>query len=195
MRRTNRFHPFSKKPKHPKVRNTIRWILYFLCIFLAFITSNSSDTIKPLLLIPIALCISSVSGLVVSGGIGILCGLLMDISTGSLPGYHGILLFLLCMATSLLYDRLMQQRFLNLIFFTFAAAFFITGCDFVFRYAIWGYDNVSHLYLHHSIPCLFYTTLSSVVYYPIFALMHRFLLPERRRTIEKKLKPLEENTQ
>ncbi|WP_298483239.1 rod shape-determining protein MreD [uncultured Ruminococcus sp.] len=192
MRRTKPFLPVPKRPKHPKVRNTIRWVLYFLCVFLAFVTANGGDTIKPLLLIPIALCISSVSGMFISGGIGILCGLLMDISTGSLLGYHSIVLFLLCMGTSLLYDRLMQQRFLNMVFFTCAAAFLVTGFDFVFRYAIWGYENVSYLYVHHALPCLLYTTISGAVCYPIFALIHRFLLPKRRRTIEKKLKPLEE---
>lgn len=194
MRRTKPFLPISKRPKHPKVRNTIRWVLYFLCIFLAFVTANSGDTIKPLLLIPVALCISSVSSMFIAGSIGILCGLLMDISTGSLLGYHGILLFLLCMATSLFYDRLLQQRFLNMAFFTFMAAFLVTGFDFVFQYAIWGYENMSYLYVHHSLPCLLYTTISGAVCYPIFALIHRFLLPKRRRTIEKKVKPLEETT-
>ena len=69
----------------------------------------------------------------------------------------------------------------------------VTGLDFVFQYAIWGYDNVSRLYLHHQLPCLGYTVLSSVVIYPIFALIHHFLLPKRRRTIEKKHKPMEES--
>lgn len=194
MRRNKRTLPASQKPKRQNLRNVIRWILYFFCIFLAFVTANSGDTIKPLLLIPVALCISSVSSMIVSGGIGILCGLLLDISCGTLPGYHAILLFLLCMATAMLYDRLMQQRFLNMVIFTAIAAFLITGCDFIFQYALWGYENVSHLYVHHSLPCLLYTTISGAVCYPIFFLIHRFLLPKRRRTIEKKLKPLEETS-
>ena len=36
-----------------------------------------------------------------TGGIGILCGLLLDISCGTLAGYHGILLFLICLAVSM----------------------------------------------------------------------------------------------
>ena len=128
-----------------------------------------------------------------SGAIGIICGLLLDISCGTLPGYHGILLFLICLVISRLYDRLLLQRFWNMVFLTAAAAFLVTGFDFLFQYAIWGYDNVSHLYLTYSLPCLAYTAISSIVIYPIFALMHRFLLPKRRRAIEKKLKPLEES--
>ena len=155
-------------------------------------TANGGDFTKPLLLIPIALCISSVSGAVVSGGIGILCGLLLDISCGTLAGYHSILLFLICLAVSCMYDRLLLQRFWNLIWLTAVAAFVVTGFDFVFQYAIWGYHQISQLYLHHTLPCLAYTVISSMICYPVFSLIHRFLLPKRRRTIEKKLKPMEE---
>ena len=72
------------------------------------------------------------------------------------------------------------------------ATFVVTGFDFVFQYAIWGYHQVSQLYLHHTLPCLAYTVISSMICYPVFSLIHRFLLPKRRRTIEKKLKPMEE---
>jgi cell shape-determining protein MreD len=100
MRQTKRKQLSRRSVRRPRLRNTIRWILYVLFIFLAFVTANGGDFIKPLLLIPVALCIASVSGTVVSGGIGILCGLLLDISCGTLPGYHGILLFLICLFTS-----------------------------------------------------------------------------------------------
>ena len=179
MRQTKRKQLSRRSVRRPRLRNTIRWILYVLFIFLAFVTANGGDFIKPLLLIPVALCIASVSGTV--------------ISCGTLPGYHGILLFLICLFTSRLYDRFLLQRFWNMMFLTAAVSFVVTGLDFVFQYAIWGYDNVSRLYLHHQLPCLGYTVLSSVVIYPIFALIHHFLLPKRRRTIEKKHKPMEES--
>ena len=123
MRQSKRKFLTQKPVRRPKLRNVIRWGLYAVCIFLAFVTANGGDFTKPLLLIPIALCISSVSGAVVSGGIGILCGLLLDISCGTLAGYHGILLFLICLAVSCMYDRLLLQRFWNLIWLTAVAAF------------------------------------------------------------------------
>lgn len=57
-----------------RLRNVFRWILYGLLILLAFIFSTSGDYTKPLLMIPIALCISSVSKEAVAGGVGIVCG-------------------------------------------------------------------------------------------------------------------------
>jgi len=74
MRQSKRKFLTQKPVRRPKLRNVIRWGLYAVCIFLAFVTANGGDFTKPLLLIPIALCISSVSGAVVSGGIGILFG-------------------------------------------------------------------------------------------------------------------------
>lgn len=193
MRRTRYpLFPSSHSSKRPWLRNIIRWALYALCILMAFLFANIGDYTKPLLLLPISLCISSVSGPIISGSIGIVCGLLMDISSGTLPGYHAILLFLICMLTSLLYDKLMMQRFFNLLFFTAVTAFIVTGSDYIFRYAIWGYDNVSQVYLHYMLPCLLYTCISSAVIYPIFSCIHRFFLPQRRRTIEKTLRPLED---
>lgn len=192
MRQNKRMLLPTRKKKRTRLCNTIRWILYILLILLAFLLANTGDYIKPLLLIPIAFCISSVSGTFVSGAVGIVCGFLMDISSGTLLGYHAIALFLFCMLISVLYDRLMQQRFFNLVFFTAIAAFLITGSDFIFCYAIWGYRHVSYLYLHYSLPCLFYTIISSMVYYPIFYVIHQNLLPERKRTVEKTVKPIEE---
>lgn len=193
MRRNKRKLLTAKAPSRPRLRNAIRWVLYILCIFLAFVTANSGDYTKPLLLIPIALCISSVSGIVTSAIVGSICGFLLDISCGTLPGYHAIELFLICMLISRLYDRLMQQRFFNLVFFTAVTAFFLTGTDFIFQYALWGHDHVSQIYLHYSLKCLLYTTISSAVCYPIFYCIHRYLLPQRRRTVEKTLKPMEDS--
>ncbi len=192
MRQNRRTLLPSKKKKRTRLHNAIRWGLYLLMILIAFLISNTGDYTKPLLLIPIALSIASVSGSYVSGTVGIICGFLMDISSGTLLGYHAIAMFLFCLAVSTLYDRLMQQRFLNLVFFTAIAAFLITGMDFIFCYAIWGYENVSYLYIHYSLPCVLYTTISGGVLYPIFSLIRRHLLPRRKRTVEKTVKPMEE---
>ncbi len=192
MRRNNLPFPKAER-KHPILRNGIRWALYLLLIFGAFIFANSGDFLKPLLLIPIALGISSVSGSITAGIIGLVCGFLMDISSGTLLGYRALVLFLICIAASILYDRLFRLHFLNTLLFTAVTAFLVTGLDYIFRYWIWGYDHVSYLYTHYSLRILLYTTASAIVFHLIFALIHRFLLPERKRTLERTVKPILEN--
>ena len=55
MRQSKRKFLTQKPVRRPKLRNVIRWVLYAVCIFLAFVTANGGDFTKPLLLIPIAL--------------------------------------------------------------------------------------------------------------------------------------------
>lgn len=193
MRKTKRLVPVRKKAQRRTLCNVLRWSIYLLLMLLAFVTASAGDYVKPLWLIPISFCIASVHGTVIAAVTGILCGLLMDISCGTLPGYHGILLFLMCMLISILYDRLMQQRFWNLVFFTGIAAFLVTSLDYIFQYAIWGYDNVSLIYVYYALPCLLYTLLSCIVCYPVFRLIHRFLLPQRKRTVQRTIQPLHDD--
>ena len=51
MRQTRRKQLSRRSVRRPRLRNTIRWILYVLFIFLALVTANGGDFIKPLLLI------------------------------------------------------------------------------------------------------------------------------------------------
>lgn len=177
---------------HPVVRNVFRWIIYILLIFFAFIFANSGDFIKPYLLIPISLCISSVSDLRTSAIVGLCCGFLMDMSGGTLLGYRALLLFLMCMITAVLYDRFMQQHFVNTLLFTAVATFIVTGLDFIFRYAIWEYDHLFYLYTHYSLRILLYTVISAAILHPIFLLIHKFLLPPRKRVVEETVKAMDE---
>lgn len=188
MGKIKRMLPISHKKKNANVQNFVRWVFYILLIFLAFLFATSGNFLKPTLLIPIVLSICSVSRIITSACVGIFCGFLMDMTSGTLMGYHAILLFLIGMAVSVLYDKLIQQRFFNFLIFTIISAGIITGVDFLFKYGIWGYDHVSYLYIHHSLPCLLLTSISSIIIYPIFYFIHKHFLPERKRTIEKKLK-------
>lgn len=192
MRPIKRTLPLHRKKKNPVVQNCIRWGLYIVCIFLAFLFSTSGSFLKPILLLPILLSICSVSRPVTAALVGIVGGFLMDMTGGTLLGYHAIFLFLIGMATAVLYDRFFQQRFWNLLFFTAVTSLLVTGLDFLFQYGIWGYENLSVLYVRYTLPCAGYTTLSSIAIYPIFYLIHKYFLPIRKRTIEKKLKPMEE---
>ena len=45
----------------------------------------------------------------------------------------------------------------------------------------------------YMLPCLLYTCISTIVIYPVFHCIHRFLLPQQRRTIEKTIRTLEES--
>ncbi len=182
----------SPKNPHAGVKNFFRYLIYIILLFLSFILAGTGDYIKPLYLIPLAIGIASVSPLGIAGSAGIICGFFMDMSSNSPLGYHALLLFLICMGISILYDRLLTGHFFNYFLLNAAAAFVIITCDFCFRYALWGYAHLSYYYTHYCLRCLLYTIIVSVFFYLIFLLVHHFLLPPRKRRLEKNVKPLAE---
>ena len=82
-------------------RNTvIRWIFYFVVILLCTAFLNAGDGVKPLLLIPVSLCIASNVKEGAAVFIGILCGLLLDFCCNRLTGFYAIQMMLVCLVTS-----------------------------------------------------------------------------------------------
>lgn len=161
----------------------LRWILYGLLVLFAFVIAAAGNHIKPLLLIPIALCISSTCKDVPAVGVGIVCGFLLDISCGKLLGYNAIILLALCLCVSLLYTNLLQQRLLNMLVLTAVGSFLQAGLDFFFSYVIWGYDHVNQIFLTVTIPSWLATVIATIPIYYLFRLIAHCLSPKQNRII------------
>ncbi|MBQ8514597.1 MAG: rod shape-determining protein MreD [Ruminococcus sp.] len=162
----------------------IRWMLYGLIILLCFITATAGSFRKPLLLIPVAICIASYAREHTALLTGLLCGLLLDITCGKLLGFNGLILMLMCIGISLLYKYYLTHRLLSFLVLTAAGAFIQGTLDFFFYYAIWGHSNVSRIFTHHTVPCCIYTILSSFIVYAVIHNINRMLRPRTIRTIE-----------
>ena len=91
----------------------IRWLVFSVIIWFAFIFMTTGSFIKPNILIPVALCISMDEDALVSAVIGFVCGFLSDLAMGDLIGSGAIILIFGCVCTSLLFTRLLRQILLN----------------------------------------------------------------------------------
>jgi len=96
-----------------KRNSVVRWIFYFVVIVLCTAFQNAGDYVKPLLLIPVALCIASNVKQGAAVFIGILCGFLLDFSCNRLAGFYAIPMMLICFITAWLYTQFLQQRVWN----------------------------------------------------------------------------------
>lgn len=169
---------------HEKKNLAVRWILYAVIIIFCYITATSGSFRKPLLLIPVALCIASYAREHTALIIGIICGLLLDIVCGKLIGFNAIILCLMCIGISLLYKHFLMHRLLSFMALA-AAGIFIQGVlDYFFFYAIWNYSNVSFIFTNHIIPCCIYTLISALPVYAVIHNINRLLRPNTVRTIE-----------
>lgn len=171
----------------------IRWILYAVIILLCYVTATAGSFRKPLLLIPVALCIASYTREHTALLTGLVCGLLLDITCGKLFGFNGLILMLMCIGISLLYKHYLTHRTLNFLVLA-SAGIFIQGClDYFFYYALWDYSNVSLIFRHHILPCCIYTIISAIPVYAVIHNINRMLRPHVIRTIEEAVLP--EDTQ
>ncbi len=166
-------------------RNTaLRWALYALIIFFCFILATAGSFRKPLLLLPVALCIASYAREHTAMLAGISCGLLLDITCGKLLGFNALILMFLCIGVSLLYKHYLVPRLFTFLVLTAVCAFLQGGIDFFFYYAIWDHEHVSRIFTHHIVPCCIYTIISALPVYAVIHNLNRLLRPHIIRTIE-----------
>lgn len=162
----------------------IRCILYALIILLCFVTATAGSFRKPLLLIPVALCIATYAREHTALLTGIICGYLLDIVCGKLLGFNALILMIMCAGLSLLYKHYLMHRWYAFLLLA-AAGIFIQGLlDYFFFYAIWDHSNVTYIYTHHILPCCIYTTISVLPVYAVIHNINRLLRPNIIRTIE-----------
>ena len=76
-----------KTPREKRIlytKTTIRWILYYLLIFLFFTIMTSGTYTKPILLVPAAICIAIGNDVMASAVTGAVCGFLTVMACGRL---------------------------------------------------------------------------------------------------------------
>jgi len=130
---------YSQKRKYLQV---IEWVIFFLLIGLCDLYETSGSGLKPLILLPLSLCISSHTEELQAMAVGAVCGFQLDLACGKLPGFNAILLVLFCVTSSLLYHYLLKQKLVNMLILTSVFSLIQGGLDYIFYYAIWGHENV-----------------------------------------------------
>lgn len=176
--KTRRISPYEKR------NLAIRLVLYAVIIIFCYVFSTSGNFLKPLLLIPVALCISTYAKEHTALITGIICGLLLDIVCNKLLGFNALILCLMCTGISLLYKHFLMHRLFNFIILA-AAGIFIQGVlDYFFFFAIWDYSNVSFIFSHYMLPCCVSTLVSALPVYAVIHNINRLLRPNTVRTIE-----------
>lgn len=163
----------------------VKWVSYALLIGLCFLAETSGSYVKPLLLIPAALCISSHTGEIQATAVGAACGLLLDIACGKLIGYNAVWLVICCVAVSLLHSYYLREKLLNMLILTLICTTLQGYLDFIFYYAIWGHDDVALVYTRVLLPSGIMTVIASVPLYFLIGWINRRCGSRRSYELEK----------
>lgn len=167
-----------------RFKTTLRWMIYYLLIFISFIIMTSGTLYKPMLLVPLAVGIAVNNNIYASAVTGAICGFLIDICCGKLFGYNAVILTVFCIAANLVFELYLKDRFINYFIITAAAAFLQCWLDYKFYYQIWDYEHVGRIFRKVSMKVWLYTVISSVFVFLVLKLVNRLLMPREHLTIE-----------
>jgi rod shape-determining protein MreD len=174
----------KKLPKTDAVLTFFRIVAYIEIALVCQVISSVGTGVKPLILIPFAICLSTWSDEVSSAFAGMLCGFLIDMSCSRLLGFNAIILIILCTATSLLYTRLLRRKFINFFILSTLACIIQGLVDYFFTYAIWNHENSSYVLTNITYKSIIATVISSVFVYFIVNLINKKMKPYEIKTVE-----------
>jgi len=172
--------------KRARARLILKWIIFGALIILAdvILTTGRGNIVKPIFLIPIVISISVSENELVAGVLGAICGILLDISLGKLVGSNAIFMLITGVLTSLIFLHLMRKNIFNVIFLSAIATILHGLLDLFFYYAMWNYKNYSIVFIHKTIPSMFYTIISAPFIYIIIKFITKKLTPLEVLSIE-----------
>ena len=153
-----------------KVKKTV---IYTLVIILCYVLQGTPNLIPrihdelPVLLIPLALAISSYENCRIALVIGAICGVLTDLAIGRALGPVGIVCAVSCFCISVLFSRLIKTNVLTVTAVSAAAVALILSFEFLINYRLANYGNWTAFYTEHYVPRMVYTWAVTPLFYTI----------------------------
>ena len=156
-------------------RNAVKWVLYSLLLFVAFIFQTTVDLfqifgVKPIWILPVIMYIAIFEGEWAGAIFGVAGGLFWDIAANKLLGFNAIILLLLTVCAALLSMYLIRANFWNSLLVVLASALVQGLTDYVFCYLIWGHSGTYLILIKRILPTVAYTTAAAI---PLFFLVRR----------------------
>lgn len=154
-------------------KRILKWVLLsFFMLFIFALQSTPSfleiNDIKPILLLPLAIAIPMFEAEWLGGFAALACGLLWDMAGESPFGSYGFLCLVAGVVTGLLLRFLLRNEWFNFVALVFVASTIIFSMEFLFTYAIQGYEQYGQVFVQKHLPLILYTTaVSPIVYFTV----------------------------
>lgn len=154
----------------------VKYTLYGLLMLLLYVLQTtpgflSIAGIRPILVLPFAVCIAMFDNHLAGGLFGLFAGILCDTSSNMLFGIQSILYLAVCVAVGLLIVYFMQPSVVNSLIFVGCGLTLRLFWEFFFSFVMWGYENIRLILLCHMLPLLVYTLVVTI---PIFWFVKKF---------------------
>lgn len=161
--------------------SVFRYIAYSIEILLLFILQTTPDMLpeilggKPVLLIPVALCIAFFEEEIPAMFFGLACGVITDLSCSDNIGFYAFTLTLISFVVSQIFRDYMVVNLLNSLAFNAGTAVILICVHFLFFYVMQNKGDAGYYFVNHYISRIMYTIVVSPVIYGINRFLFRNL--------------------
>ena len=155
----------------------IKWGIYAVLLLLLYCIQTAPSLltihhVKPVLLIPLAVCIALYEGEVGSAVFGLVTGFLWDFASGKVFGFYGMVLMICCLLAALLSMYLVRVNVINALLAVGAVSCSIW--NFLFYYLIWGFSGVWLSFVQLLFTSLYTTVFAVPLFYLIRLIATKF---------------------
>lgn len=168
------------QPMQRLSRRYLKWAVYGAAILLAVILQSlprlfpSVGGARPILVIPVVVCIAMFEGPIGGAAAGIAGGILWDLFSDRLLGFNALLLLFICCACGLMAQLLIRNNLLSSLLMTAAALFSQGILDWFFNVLLLSKSEPLYTLLHLTLPNMLYSfLLTPILYFIIYALARK----------------------
>lgn len=150
----------------------VRWLAYTLEIVAVFVLQETPGLIpavggaRPVAVVPAVLSIAMFEDENPAMVFGLLGGLLFDFGFGSMLGFHGLILAVVCRWVSHMVSDLFRTNFFTSLMLNASVCFLLAMLQWACFYVLPGYREAGYALTAHYLPIALYTAaLTPVTYY------------------------------
>lgn len=153
-----------------RIYAVLKWVLYsvILCFSYAFMMTPGlfelGDT-RPLIVLPMIICVSVFEGELSGGIFAIFAGILWSSGVTMFWGFHPLILYFCAVLCGVVTSIYLQENLPSTMLVAGVAIAIYLGASFFVNYAIWNYGNAGEIFKRNYVPTFFFTWAVTPIYY------------------------------
>lgn len=192
MKKTSWIKSRSRKAT---LRVILRWALYSaaLLIMFVFLCNPVIRGWCPLAIIPLAVAVAMFEGDLAAGIFGAVCGLMLDIASGTTAGFYAIWLLCACPVISLLSRFWIKVNIASHFVLNAAVSVIVAVLDVVFLHWVWEGSQFTISFVSAILPAYGGSILLAAPVYLLVAFIVKKLRPDEKRKLEESARSAEDS--
>ena len=177
------------------LRVILRWALYSAALLLMFVFLRN-PVIKgwcPFAIIPLAIAVSMFEGDLAAGIFGAICGLMLDIASGTTAGFYALWLLCACPVVSLLSRFWIKVNIVSHFVINAAVSVIIALLDITFLHWVWEGAQFGISFVSVILPAYCGSILLAAPVYLLVSLIVKKLRPDEKRKLEESARSAEDS--